>query len=336
MKRPIKLELQKIVKVEPTKPFAFDPTFHKPDHFTSGDNYWEPGARWQTLNLLSYAKAAAGKQGKCLGIKFSNKGTADNPLVEIKIYAKDKLLENFVNLLVEEIKYRYNLNLDLADFYKTFSKDSILAPIFKKWRGMRPGHQNSLYEYLLIGIVLQNASVRRSAQMFKALLENYGTPLEFDGKKLWCFWSPGKLQKVSESELRALKVGYRAKSIKKIDDYFSQGLIDENELRKKDRETQMAELLKLYGVGPATVWYLLFDVFHHWDFFNHISPWEQKIYSKLFFDRDPENPAPVPKLLKYFERYGKYKQLAVHYIWEDLFWKRKNETIPWLEKEIRA
>ena len=44
---------------------------------------------------------------------------------------------------------------------------------------------------------------------------------------------------------------------------------------------QMAELLKLYGVGPATVWYLLFDVFHHWDFFNHVSPWEQKIYSKV-------------------------------------------------------
>lgn len=118
---------------------------------------------------------------------------------------------------------------------------------------MKPGHPNCLYEYLIIGIVLQNASVRRSVQIFKALLENYGTLLEFDGKKLWCFWKPGKLQKVSEDELQVLKVGYRAKSIKKIDNYFSQGQIDENELGTKDRETQMTELLKLYGVGPATV-----------------------------------------------------------------------------------
>jgi len=44
---------------------------------------------------------------------------------------------------------------------------------------------------------------------------------------------------------------------------------------------------------------------------------------------------PVKKLLKHFEKFGKYKQLAVHYIWEDLFWKRKNEKIPWLEREIR-
>ena len=325
MKKETKLNLQKIVKVKPTKPFTFDPTFHKPDHFTSGDNYWEAGIRWQTW--------IGG--GKCLGIKFLNKGTAANPLVEIKIYAKEKLSADFVDSLIEEIKYLYNFNLDLSDFYNTFKNDHFLNPILKKWRGMRPGHPSSLYEYLIIGIILQNASVRRSVQMFKALLENYGTLLDFDGKKLWCFWSPGRLQTVSVDDLRTLKVGYRAKSIRKIDDNFSQGLINEYELRRKNRDTQMVELLKLYGVGPATVWYLLFDVFHHWDFFNHVSPWEQKIYSKLFFDRDPENPVPVKKLLKHFEKFGKYKQLAVHYIWEDLFWKRKNEKIPWLEKEIR-
>ncbi len=325
MKKLIRLKLQKTLKVKPKKPFAFDSTFHKPDHFTSGDNFWELGVRWQTWNW----------QDKSLGIKFSNKGSVDNPLVEIKIFAKDKLTDDFIGSLLEEIKYRYNFNLDLSEFYKSFKKDKFLSPIFKKLRGMRPGHPSSLYEYLIIGIVLQNASVRRSVQMFKALLENYGTLLEFDRKKLWCFWSPGKLRKVSENELRGLKVGYRAKSIKKIDDYFLQGLINEKELREKDRETQMEELLKLYGVGPATVWYLLFDVFHHWDFFNHISPWEQKIYSKLFFNRNPENPMPVKKLLKYFEKYGRYKQLAVNYVWEDIWWRRKNEHIPWLEKEIR-
>ena len=262
MKKPTKLKLRKTCVIKPLKPFAFDPTFHKPDHFTSGDNYWEPDIRWQTWNW----------QGNCLGIKFSNKGTVARPLVEIKIYARTALPANFVDSLIEEITYRYNFNLDLTDFYKTFGKDSVLSPILKRRRGMRPGHPSSLYEYLIIGIVLQNAPVRRSVQMFKTLLENYGTMLEFDGKKLWCFWSPGKLQKVNESELRAFKVGYRAKSIKKTDNCFANSLIDEQELRKKNRETQTQELLKLYGVGPATVWYLLFDVFHHWDFFNHIAP----------------------------------------------------------------
>jgi len=325
MKKPIKLKLQKTIRIKPVKPFVFDPTLHKPDHFTSGDNLWQPGIRWQTWNW----------QNKPLGLKFINKGTVSDPQIEVKIYSKNNLSEDFIQSLTEEIKYRYNLELDLKDFYKTFKNDKILSPIIKKWKGMRPGHPSSLYEYLIIGIMLQNATVKRSVQMFKALLENFGTLLEFDGKKFWCFWEPKRLANVSENDLRALRVGYRAKSIKRIDEQFAKGLIDEFEMRKNDRDTQMEKLLELYGVGPATVWYLLFDVFHHWDFFNHISPWEQKIYSKLFFNKNPENPVPVEKILRHLERYGKYKQLAVHYIWEDLFWKRKNEHIPWLEKEIR-
>lgn len=322
------MKIKKVYHVEltPTIPFDFDSTFHKPDHFTSGDNYWKPGVRWQTWWWK--------REG--FGLKFENKGTTDRPKILVTIYAASKPNKKQLDSLIEEVKYRYNLDLDLSNFYKQFAKDEVLSPIIKRWRGMRPGHPSSLYEYLIIGIVLQNATVRRSIQMFETLLEKYGQLLEFAGKKLWCFWEPGRLKNVTEDELRVLKVGYRAKSIKKIDDYFAQGFIDEMKLRKKDRDTQMKELLKLYGVGPATVWYLLFDVFHHWDFFNHISPWEQKIYSKLFFNKDPEKPVPVEKLLKHFERFGDYKQLAVHYIWEDLWWKRQNEHLPWLEKLIRV
>lgn len=320
--------LSKIVSFEviPTSPFDFDSTFHKPDHFTSGDNLWQPGVRWQTFTW----------QCETLGVVFRNSGTKEKPCITVLVHCYKKLGDDLINRFIDEVKCRYNLNLDLSNFYSKFKSDEILGPIIQKWRGMRPGHPSSLYEYLIIGIVLQNATVRRSIQMFKILLEKYGTPLEFDDKKLWCFWEPGALQKVSEGQLRSLKVGYRARYIKKIDDYFSEGLIDEMTLRKRSREEQMTKLLKLYGVGPATVWYLLFDVFHHWDFFNHVSPWEQKIYSKLFFNKDPENPVPVEKLLKYFDKYGEYKQLAVHYIWEDLWWKRKNENIPWLEKLIRV
>lgn len=326
MAKLVKLTYKKVIEIKPTSPFAFDPTFHKPDHFTSGDNYWEPGIRWQTWNW----------QGVCLGLKFENKGSVGDPKIAVSIYSQKSLTKEFIDSLIEEVKYSYNLNLDLTDFYRKFKEDKVLGSIIKRWEGMRPGHPSSLYEYLIIGIVLQNATVRRSVQMFKALLENYGTLLEFDGKELWCFWEPDRLKNVSEEDLRALKVGYRAKSIKMIDEQFSNGLLDEMELRKKDRETQMNELLKIYGVGPATVWYLLFDVFHHWDFFNHVSPWEQKIYSKVFFNQDPENPVPVKDILKYFEKFEEYKQLAVHYIWEDLWWKRKNESIPWLEKLIRV
>ena len=321
----IQLQPVAAVEVTPTAPFDFDSTFHKPDHFPSADNAWEPGTRWQTWRW----------RGVPLGLKFVNTGTLDDPGVRVEIYHTHALERDFRAALVDEIRYRYNLDLDLSDFYGAFAADPILGRVIERWRGMRPGHPNSLYEYLMIGIVLQNATIRRSIQMYQALLENYGVALGYDGAELWALWNPGDLVDVSEDDLRALKIGYRAKSIKRIDDQFAQGLIDEVALRALDRDSQMHTLLKLYGIGPATVWYLLFDVFHHWDFFNHISPWEQRIYSKVFFDQDPDNPLPVADLLAYFRRFGAYQQLAVHYIWEDLWWQRQNGSVPWLEKLIR-
>jgi 3-methyladenine DNA glycosylase/8-oxoguanine DNA glycosylase len=259
----------------------------------------------------------------------------DDPGVRVEVHAARDLDADFLASLAAEIGCRFNFDLDLSEFYRAFASDPVLGPVIQRWRGMRPGHPNSLYEYLIIGIVLQNATIRRSIQMYQTLMEHFGTRLAYDGRELWGLWNPGDLVHVTEDDLRALKVGYRAKAIKRIDDQFAQGLIDEFALRAQDRDTQMKTLLRLYGVGPATVWYLLFDVFHHWDFFNHISPWEQKIYSKLFFDQEPDSPLPVDDLLAHLERFGAYKQLAVHYLWEDLWWQWQQGRAAWLEKLIR-
>jgi N-glycosylase/DNA lyase len=78
--------------------------------------------------------------------------------------------------------------------------------------------------------------VRRSVSMMQALLENYGTLLSYDGQKLYCFWEPEVIDAVTEQALRALKVGYRAKSIKRVTAAFVGKDIDEFELRDKSRE----------------------------------------------------------------------------------------------------
>jgi 3-methyladenine DNA glycosylase/8-oxoguanine DNA glycosylase len=201
---------------------------------------------------------------------------------------------------------------------------------------MRPFSAGSLYEYLIIAIVLQNCTVRRSVKMMQALYEKYGARLEYDSRSFYCMWSPEEMNRATEQELRALKVGYRAKSLKRVTATFACAGIDEIELRSKSRAEQRDALLELYGIGPASVGYILFDVFHHWDEMDHISPWEQKIYSKLFFNRDPEKPISVARLMRLFtKRFSGYRLLAVHYIWEDLFWKRQHEKIEWLEKLIR-
>jgi len=275
-------------------------------------------------------------QGRSLGLKFENQGTIDEPRISLSIRSRDEVGHSFINSLLDEINYRYNLQLDLTEFNQRFRDDPQLGAVIKKWRGMRPLNYSSLYEYLIIAIVLQNAAVRRSVDMMQALFESYGTLLSYEGKRLYCYWEPEVIDKATEQELRDLKIGYRAKSMKRVTGAFVRKEVDEFALRNRSREEQREALLGLYGIGPASVGYILFDVFHHLDELNYVSPWEQKIYSRLFFDTEPDEPGPVDKLLGLFdERFGEYKMLAVHYIWEDLFWRRRYEEIEWLEKLIR-
>ena len=322
----MKLKYQEESILFPKAPFSFDPSLHKPDHFSSQDTFWNTGIRWQTMLW----------QGIPLGLKLENKGTVNQPKIKLTVFSSKKLSYQFIDSLIKEINYRYDLETDLSEFTKKFEKDKQLGPVIKKWPGMRVISPQSLYEYLIIGAVLQNCTVKRSVNMMQVLFEEYGRKVEFDSQKFFCFWEPKTLLKASEEKLRALKVGYRAKSLLKISQPFAEKEIDEQKLRQEGREKQRETLISLYGVGPATVGYLLFDVFKHYDGLNHISPWEQKIYSKLFFKTDPEKPVSVEKLLVLFKkRYGLYQMLAIHYIWEDLWWKRKNESLPWLEKLIR-
>jgi 3-methyladenine DNA glycosylase/8-oxoguanine DNA glycosylase len=310
----------------PSAPFHFDSSLHKPDHFPSTDNRWVPGVRWQTMLW----------RGESLGLKFEDAGSQEAPCVRLNVWSEQPLEADFLQSLIEEIDWRYNFSLDLSEFYACFAPDLQLGPAMHRWRGMRPMNPGSLYEYLLIAIVLQNATVRRSVNMLQALFEAFGTSLEYDGQKLSCFWPPEALRDVPEEWLRALKIGYRAKSILRVSQAFYERQIDEFALRNAALEEQREALLALYGIGPASVGYILFDVFHRWDDFRHISPWEQKIYSKMFFDRTPDDPVPVAELLALFEqRFSPWRMVAVHYLWEDLWWRRVNEPVEWLEQLIR-
>jgi hypothetical protein len=197
------LKNKHVTELMPRAPFNFDATLHKPDHFPSADNAWEPGAHWQTMLW----------RGQRLGLKFQDLGTTERPKIALSIWSGEKLGQDYVAGLLDEINYRYNLQFDLAEFNQRFQGDPQLGPVIDKWRGMRPVTHSSLYEYLMIAIVLQNANVRRSVNMLQALFANYGTPLSYDGQELYCFWAPGAIDAASEQDLRQLKVGYRAKAI---------------------------------------------------------------------------------------------------------------------------
>ena len=200
--------------------------------------------------------------------------------------------------------------------------------VLKKFRGIHNFCIEGLYEYLMIAILLQNANIKRTVQMTNAMLENYGDKIEFDGIKLYSIWKPNSIIKVPEQDLRDLRVGYRAKSfLRATQDYIK---LDEFSMRNLNDIDLRKELLKVYGIGPASVDYIMTGVYHR-NVLITIPPWEAKIYSKLLGQKTI-NPKEIMAFLD--RNYGKYKSLIIGHLFMDISWKHKYKKIDWMEKLI--
>ena len=308
----------------PKPPFSFDSTVYVPHYFPTPDVNWKKGAYWQTLNW----------RGEALGIRMENRGTANRPKIRLSVYSERRLTSQGLRDVAEELSWRYGLDEDISEFCKRFKRDSFLGQPLRRLEGMRLSCGNSLYELLIIAIVLQNATVRRTVQMMNNLFNAYGKRLRFDSRELFAYWSPKDLSDVAEEGLRLLKVGYRARMIKEISDAFSRGDIDEATLRHLAKEDAEKEFMKLYGVGPATAQILLGGYLRRYDTFDLKGRlWEQKILSRLLFNRKLVPPRKITSLFE--RRYDEWRGLAFHYIFTDLFWRHKKNKMDWLEKEIR-
>lgn len=320
MNKPIKLSKQATLYLEPRFPFNFKGTFKKPSHFPSKLVICGENRIFQSIEI----------EGSIFGLEIFD----CHPRIGIAIYGKRRISEQVKNAIKVEIAFRYNTNGDVSDFVQGFRRDKILSGPINRWAGMRPSTAYSLYGFLMVATVLQNATVKRTVQMMDALLQKYGKRLAFARVELYAIWTPNRIESVSEEDLRALRVGYRAKNIKRISQFFASNPSLESSFRRiSNKEELKKSLLKIYGVGPQSVSYLLFEAFHFYDALDHFSPWEAKIVSMLLYGNKDARPKDI--LADVERRWGPWRMLAVHYIFEDIFWRMEREKIPWLEEEIR-
>lgn len=322
MARPLTLAHPTSFLLEPKAPYHFDANLHKPSHFPSSDNAWQPGTGWITMRW----------DGRRLGLRLEDEGTVDEPKVRLTVFSAARLPHAFLPPLLREVSRRFNFDQDISAFTEAFEDDEYLGPAIRNRRGMKPVAANSLYETLMVYVVLQNTVIRRSIAMLEALFDRFGRDVRFDGRTFSTFWTPEEMD-ATEEELRGLKVGYRAKTILRQTEAFRGGGLDESRLRAAPRDEVERALSALYEVGPASLSYMLFEDFYFLDDLRVMPPWEQKIMSRLLFGK---RLVPAARILRFFRtRYPGYEKLAFDYIWEDLFWRHEREPIDWLAAEIR-
>jgi len=304
-------ELKKIFSegVKPISPFNFEASY-KPSHFETPLESYEKGKYWFTMRL----------KNRIFGIKMWSTGTVNKPKIKMNVYSESKLNAKEKEELLKELNWRFCFDEDISGFVKLAKKDKILKKTFKYVYGMRECSLNSIYELLVISLVLQNTNVKRTRTMLRNLLEKYGTKVKFDDKELFVFFKPERIAKVKEKELWNCKLGYRAPYIKSISQSFANKKINEYELRKMNKVNAKEKLMGLKGIGPYSADIILSEGLRYHDILV-LDVWSQKIFSKVLFGDEKHSKEQVLK--KSEKLWNGWEGLAGRYVMEDLFWREK-------------
>jgi 3-methyladenine DNA glycosylase/8-oxoguanine DNA glycosylase len=178
---------------------------------------------------------------------------------------------------------------------------------------MRIGSFDDIFGDVILAILLQMAPMSRSNRMMEAVLEHYGTTINFDGKEVTLWPRPAELAGVDPDELRERAlVGYRAVWLVKAADYLVAHPLSGRGLAKIPEEEAVKELIRIPGIGPYSAGIILGTL--------PVDVWSVTILSELFLHRTPKDPRKeIDEVVSVLtERWGKWRWFAFVYVLNDL------------------
>jgi len=234
-----------------------------------------------------------------------------------------------VRALVER---QFSTGLDLNPFYRVAKADRVLSHLVTHFRGMRIPQAASVYELLISAILEQQVNLTFAHQVKKALIQTYGTHVDFEGRRYNAFPEPAALAITTPRELRRLQVsGPKARYIIGISRAVLDGSLDLDGLRQFEPPVAHAKLTEQKGVGPWTAHYVGLRALGHLDCLPAADVGLQKAIQRFYGLRKQPTAARVEKLARAWAGWRSY---ATFYLWltfwEDANWKAQ------LARQIRS
>jgi DNA-3-methyladenine glycosylase II len=234
----------------------------------------------------------------------------------------DKATEAEVLSLVER---QFATGLDLSPFHRLAKSDKVLSHLVNHFRGMRIPQAANVYEVLIAAIVEQQVNLTFAYQVKKALIEAYGTGIDFEGRHYNAFPEPAALAIATPRELRRLQVsGPKARYIIGISRSVLDGSLDLDSLQQLEPSVAHAKLTEHKGVGPWTAHYVGLRALGHLDCLPSADVGLQKAIQRFYGLRKLPTAARVERLARTWVGWRSY---ATFYLWltfwEDADWKEQ-------------
>ncbi|MGA2029590.1 MAG: DNA glycosylase [Verrucomicrobiota bacterium] len=222
--------------------------------------------------------------------------------------------------------------IDLNAILETFPKDEPMQKAVAACHGLRVLRQEP-WECLASFILSSTKQIVQIRQIVALLCERFGEPAAVGrassraandlkhgddgsrGRSPHQFPSPQRIAALTEAELRACKMGFRAPNLLAAARQIADGKFDLEKIRRLDYAEARAELMKLRGVGGKIADCVLLFAYG-FDSAFPVDVWIERALQRLYF---PRRRASEPRLRRFAATHfgphaGYAQQYLFHYM----------------------
>lgn len=220
-----------------------------------------------------------------------------------------KIVENYV-------REWFDLETDLAPFYKLAKKDELLKDLVKNHFGYRIIGQPDLFESLVWAVLGQQINLQFAYTIKQRFVENFGEKLFWKDQNYFLFPSPQRVVSLKDDDLLPLQFSrQKSKYTENIAEAFVRGDISKEKLKGLPLQEAKEILIKIKGVGNWTANYALMKSFRYPDAF----PLEDAgVHNAIKNLKRMKKKPTLDQVKRIFKKYKGWEAYATLYLWKSL------------------
>ena len=213
--------------------------------------------------------------------------------------------------ITSKVEWLLGWDVDTRPVLTAIKQDPVIAHLAKPLRGLRPYSQPTLFEALVKAVLQQQVSFRSANQVTRRLVLAYGPQCQLGDGELYGFPTLDTLASLSEADLRASKVGYKAPHLVGLFEQLINGSLQLGRLAQSGTEAAIRELDAIRGIGVWTAELAVLTGLRRLDIFPSDDLGIRQIISQLYMNGQPAKRRDVEKIS---QRWGEVGALVQYFL----------------------
>ncbi len=221
-------------------------------------------------------------------------------------------------------EHYFDLDTDYGAYIASVpDDDEYLSAAARYGSGIRILNQDP-WEMIITFLISQQKTIPNIRSLVESLSRGYGREIPGtvrtpEGGNFFSFPTPEELNRATLEDLTALKLGYRAKYIKRTCEDACSGKLDIEYLETLDYSGAMDYLVQFYGIGEKVANCICLFGLHHIEAFP-VDTWIRKILLNVYAPKSalaetvPESRLCKTLIDEFFGRYEGYAGIMQQYI----------------------